>query len=70
MRDKHICYGALTAKKGADGGVLDAGERLVDGEHVGDVLRALRLEIVGAEAADESRIAMSSCAHSRPKRAN
>ena len=33
------------------GNVLDAGERLVDCEHVGDVLRSLRLELVEAEAA-------------------
>ena len=37
------------------GGVLDARERLVDGEHVGDVLRALRPEIVEHEAANGGR---------------
>ena len=36
--------------------VLKACERLVDCEHVGDVLRTLRLEGVVAEAANKGRL--------------
>ena len=36
-------------------GVLDARQRLVDGERVGDVLRSLRLERIIAEAADKNQ---------------
>ena len=36
-------------------GVLDARQRLIDGERVGDVLRSLRLERTIAEAADKNQ---------------
>ena len=39
------CQRVLTVETKACDGVLDAGERLVDHEHVGDVLGALRLQI-------------------------
>ena len=38
------------------GGVLNARQRVVDDEHVSDVLRALRAKAVEAEAANESRV--------------
>ena len=36
--------------------VLDARQRLVDGERVGDVLRSLRAELIAADAAKENRM--------------
>ena len=40
----------------AQHGVLDARQRLVHGEHVGDMLRALGLEGIAFEAANENRM--------------
>ena len=45
------CQRLLTVAFGAFGGVLDGGEGCVDLEHVGDMLRSLRLESIVAEAA-------------------
>ena len=41
------------------GNVLDAGERLVDGEHVGDGLCALHLEVIPADTVNASQIEAS-----------
>ena len=55
----------ITASAAADsriwvcGSVLDARERLVDFESLGDVLCALRSEVVVPETANASRIAVS-----------
>ena len=44
---------AADSRVRAGGGVLDARKRLVDGEHVGDDLCSLHLQIVVAKAASE-----------------
>ena len=41
------------------GNVLDAGERLIDGEHVGDGLCALRLKVIAADTVNASDIEVS-----------
>ena len=56
------CQRLLSVRIEAWGGVLDARQRLVDLEHVGDVRGALYLQTVGAEAAKEGKIGASAAA--------
>ena len=55
----------LTVGIEAWGGVLDALQRLVDLEHVGDVLCPINAKVIICDAADESRIRLSSGANSQ-----
>ena len=57
--------GVLTVGIEAWGGVLDALQRLVDLEHVGDVLCPINTKVVVRDAANESRIETSKAADSR-----
>ena len=44
------------------GGVLDAGERLIDREHAGDALCAINTEAIPREAANKGQIKVSAAA--------
>ena len=65
MRAHSECQRLLTVGFEAWGGVLDVGEGRVDLEHVGDVLCALRSELVVVETANKAEIAASAAADSR-----
>ena len=47
------------------GGVLDASERLVDREHVGDVLCAISTEFVVPDAVNRGEVGASGAADSK-----
>ena len=49
----------------ASSGVLNAGERSIDSEHVGNVLGTLSFHAVPPKAASESRLEVSRAADSR-----
>ena len=56
------CHGLLTVENATMRSVLDARQRFVDREHVGDDLCASRLEIVAVQAANNGPITASGAA--------
>ena len=62
-----MCHWLLTVAFEAWGGILDTRQRFVDGEHVGDALRAVNTEAVIPDAANKGRNGVSSAADSRLK---
>ena len=64
------CQWLLTARYGwaaVGGGVLNASKRVIDGEHVGDMLCTLHADMVSAKAANKGRNGGSMAADSNGK---
>ena len=68
MRHRCVSSQAADSGEGVAGCVLDARQRLVDRQHVADMLCAVNTEVVVPDAANESRIDVSAGADSWGKR--
>ena len=64
MRHRCVSSQAADSGEGVAGCVLDARQRLVDRQHVADMLCAVNTEVVVPDAANESRIDVSAGADS------